>query len=117
MAGIASFLRQTSDNAPEKATPEQFAKGYRDCRAWWLQHEPRGAAGIGPWDREWTGRHLASLNGGAIPEAKNLVKIKAKGRLPLRDVALSIRFLEDPVRHPDRIASSRPCSETASRAR
>jgi hypothetical protein len=35
----------------------------------------------------------------------------------LRDVALSIRFLEDPVRHPDRNASSRPCSETASIAR
>jgi hypothetical protein len=71
----------------------------------------------GGYNMNLEGRHLASLNGGAIPEAKNLVRIKAKGRLPLRDVALSIRFLEDPVRHPDRNASSRPCSETASRAR
>jgi hypothetical protein len=30
------------------------------------------------------------------------VWLKAKGRLPLRDAALSIRFLEDLVRHPDR---------------
>jgi hypothetical protein len=27
---------------------------------------------------------------------------KAKGRPLLRDIALSIRFIEDPVRHPDR---------------
>ena len=31
---------------------------------------------------------------------------KAKGRLPSRDIALSVRFIEDPVRHPDRVASA-----------
>jgi len=30
------------------------------------------------------------------------MSIKAKGQLPLRDVALSVRFVEDPVRDPDR---------------
>jgi len=76
-----------------------------------------GSAGIGKWYREGSGRYLASLNGRAIPEAKKLVSIKAKGRLPSRDVALSIRLVEDPVRHPDRNTSLRPCSETPSRAR
>jgi hypothetical protein len=40
-----------------------------------------------------------------VPKAKKIMNVKAKGRLPSRDVALSIRFVEDPVRHPDRNAS------------
>ena len=59
----------------------------------------------------------ATSDSAILPKLKRWVSIKARGRLPSRDVALSVRFVEDPVRHPDRNALLRPCSETASKAR
>ena len=77
---------------PKKAKSQQSAKGYRDCRAWWLQHEPRRAAGIGPWDREWTRRHLAASDRGAIPKAQGSALIIVLCAAATRGEAISRRL-------------------------
>jgi hypothetical protein len=70
-----------------------------------------------PWGEEWPRRYLASSERGTIPATQECVTIKTKGRHPSQDVALSIRFVEDPVRRPNRNAPSGYCSERASQAR